>query len=176
MTKIRIAAARGKMNLIHVACAALCLVAALCASAKPGASPASVDLTQITPAQLAVTVDGWQDKFDHGDVVLAVFREKSYVADLAKLQTQLSTLESWEHLDPAQRLKLVNLYESLRARTEGGEAAGNQRRCSEERKPGSHLRSIVCVTAAEQRRADKLNSAAMSDIERNGRRMEVRGE
>jgi hypothetical protein len=154
---------------LFIACTTVIMGCAIAADKVPD----SVTFESITPAELALVVAGWQDKYDNSDIIIKGTKAKAYQADLSKLLEQLQELDSWEGLNKDERVKLANLYEDLRARTDGGEATANQRRCTMERRAGSNLRKMICVTVAEQARADKLNQAALSDIERNGRRRHI---
>jgi hypothetical protein len=139
-------------------------------------APNSVTFETITPAELALVVAGWQEKYDNSDIIIKGKKGQAYQADLTKLLQQLQVLENWDGLNKDERVKLGNIYENLRAQTDGGEASANQRRCNMERRAGSNIRKMVCVTAAEQARADKLNRSVLSDIERNGRRRAIGGQ
>jgi hypothetical protein len=156
-------------NFVLATCTFVVMGHALAANEVPN----SVTFESITPAELALVVSGWQEKYDNSDIIIKGAKGKTYQSDLTKLLDQLQSLENWDSLNKDERVKLGNSYENLRAQTDGGEASANQRRCTMERRAGSNLRKMVCITAAEQARADKLNQSVLSDIERNGRRQHV---
>lgn len=156
------------------------LIAVLCAfslhaAPKLNAGPKQLQFSEIKPTDLAVIVEGWQEKFQNSDVLIKGAKAKKYAADVSALLERLDTLESWDGLKESERIDIANTYERLRVETDGGIAAGTQRKCSQEKRVGSNLRTMVCVTAAEQARRDKANELIMGDINRNGRRQETGG-
>jgi hypothetical protein len=156
---------------------ALCVMACIASVANAkSTAPKVISFSDATPADVAVIVQGWQEKFEKGDVLLNGKKATAYENDVAKLLAELDQLESWSGLNDQQKTKIANQYEELRAQTDGGIAAGNRRICSVEKRVGSNMRSTVCVTAADQARRDKLNQSVLSDIERNGRRQHVGGQ
>ena len=152
--------------------AAVMLICVCSADAAPklSAGPKQLQFSEVKPADLAVIVEGWREKFQSSDVLIRGAKAKQYVADVEKLLERLDALESWDGLSEAKRIEIANSYEELRAQTDGGLAAGTQRKCSQEKRLGSNLRTMICVTAAEQARRDKANELMIGDVNRNGRR------
>jgi hypothetical protein len=146
------------------------------AFAMMGAAPKSISLESSAPSDLLQIVEGWRSLHESGEVLLTAKEQKTYENELETLTDYLNSRDSWEGMTEKERIAFVNRYEKLRAMTDGGEARGNRRVCTRERRPGSNFKHTVCVTAAEQARIDKLNRAALSDIERNGRRQSVSGQ
>lgn len=145
------------------------------AAPKLSAGPKELQFSEVKPADLAVIVEGWREKFQSSDVLIKGAKAKTYAAEVDQFLKQLDELESWDGLSESKRIEIANSYEQLRAQTDGGLAAGTQRKCSQEKRLGSNLRTTVCVTAAEQARRDKANLQIMGDINRNGRRQETGG-
>ena len=155
----------------YVLITAALLAGAICATsnAKPLA-PVQIELNRTTPEELLTIVQGWQGKFEDGNVLLDRNEEKTYSARLLALQEKINAIDDFAALPKAQKIALTNEYEALRAQTDGGEARGNRKVCQREKPIGSNRFVLVCITAAHQKRMDKLNQAVLSDIERNGRR------
>lgn len=126
---------------------------------KLGSTTEPLKLSETEPSELLEIVESWQSKYDSGVVLLNKSELHTYEADLARLKSLLQETQSWEELPQEQTARFVNLYESLRALTDGGEASGNRKICAFGRRLGSNLRQTVCVTASEQARIDKRNQA-----------------
>lgn len=165
----------GLAKLLVAVVLALVLAGTVYAAPKLSAGPKELQFSEVKPADLAVIVEGWREKFQSSDVLIKGAKAKKYAADIDQLLEQLDELESWDGLSESKRIEIANSYEQLRAQTDGGLAAGTQRKCSQEKRLGSNLRTMVCVTAAEQARRDKANLQIMGDINRNGRRQETGG-
>jgi hypothetical protein len=128
-------------NFVLATCTFVVIGQALAAKEAPN----SVTFESISPAELALVVAGWQEKYDNSDIIIKGAKGKTYQADLTKLLDQLQSLENWGSLNKDERVKLGNSYESLRAQTDGGEASANQRRCSMERRGASASRQAQSV-------------------------------
>jgi hypothetical protein len=153
-------------------CLIFCLSIAF-ASGSFANPPATLTLEKSSPEEILQIVKKWQALYESGEVLLKNKEVQNYEAELTNMVEFLSARDSWADLNQKDQIKFVNRYEQLRALTDGGEARGNRRICTRERRRGSNLKTTICVSAAEQARIDKMNSAALSDIERNGRREHV---
>jgi hypothetical protein len=138
-------------------------------------APEVITFEQVSPAEIAQIVAGWHDKFEAGEVLLNARKADAYEDELKALMDKLVGIENWDGFNAQARVDLANDYEALRAQTDRGEAAGNRRICSFEKRRGSNMRTTVCVTAAEQKRIDALNKSVLDDIGRNGRRETIPG-
>jgi hypothetical protein len=92
--------------------------------------------------------------------------QREFLADLESLLNRLATVKSFSGMPANESTEIVNDYESLRARADGGDAESERRICERVRRTGTHMVTTICLTASERARNAEKAKESMIDLQR----------
>ena len=124
---------------------------------------ATLVLDESTPKQVIESIEKMKVKVDelNGETV-----KRQFLSDAQALTEQLLELKSFDGLSEQKSVKIVNNYESLRTRAEGGIAKTERRICERVKRTGTHMPTTVCLTQAERDRNAASAREGMTEIQR----------
>ncbi len=131
-----------------------------------GAAPAPepISLKELTPKELQQRVENLKtsaDKFANNRSV-----QRQFHTDIAELSARLEGQTNFEQFSDSDQVKIVNAYESLRARASNGDVASNRRICERIQRTGSHMTKTVCLTQAERDQIKRSSEESLIELQR----------
>jgi hypothetical protein len=140
----------------------LSLVLSVCAYPSL-ASAKAISLDETSPKQLLERVEKLQEQAENLDKR----KQKAFLRDAEALSLKLSNVADFSDLNAAEKVLIVNAYESLRERGDGD--AGSERVCERVKRIGSNMPTTVCMTRDQRDYEQELAREKMRASSGTGR-------
>jgi hypothetical protein len=129
-------------------------------------SDATAAFEQVAPSEISSRLDAMKSQ---AAGLRSARDQRIFLADIEQLKTRLVGLTSFENLPEKDSIDVVNAYESLRVRAEGGGARLTHKTCERVRRTGTNLFTTLCMTQAERDKAEDTARDSMIQAQRNTR-------
>ena len=126
-------------------------------------SAKSISLDETSPKQLLERVEKLQEAAPNLDKR----KQKAFLRDATALQLKLAKIADFSDLNAAEKVLIVNAYESLRERGDGD--AGSERVCERVKRIGSNMPTTICMTRDERDNERELAREKMRASSGSGR-------
>jgi hypothetical protein len=120
-------------------------------------------LVETTPAALIERVEKMQLSAKN---MRSETMQREFLANAESLKAQIAEFEDFQAVSEADKTRIANSYESLRARADGDVAKSERRICKQTRRTGSHMVTRVCMTEAERAKQGESSRDSLIEIQR----------
>ncbi len=127
---------------------------------------ATAAFQQVAPSEISSRLDAMKSQ---AAGLRTTRDQRNFLADIELLKVRLVGLDSFDSLSEKDSIDVVNAYESLRVRAEGGGAKLTHKTCERVRRTGTNLFTTICMTQAERDKAEDMARESMIQAQRNTR-------